>query len=83
MALFGGGADPRDELIRSQRDEIAWLRQRLEDRDKQVLALTDAAAYRMLHPYEAPKDETVRPTATNEPYRPALTLGEVKEQFNS
>lgn len=85
MSMFGGDRpDPRDVLLKGLQDEIAWLRQRLEERDKQILALTDAAAFRMLHPHDEPPPAQPLRTAVEErnvPYKPQLTLGQVKEQF--
>jgi hypothetical protein len=86
MSLFGG-ADPRDELIKVMREEIAYLRQKLDERDQEVLALTNASVFRMLHPYEnAPTaGESVRSVFEDRstPYKPEFTLGEVKEKFGS
>ena len=82
--MFNSGKpDPRDVLIQSLRDEVAYLRQKLDERDKQVLAMTDAQAYRMMHPYEqtAPEGRPLANPIDREPYRPTFSMGEIAERF--
>lgn len=77
----------RDEQIESLKQEILYLRQKLDERDKQILALTDAAAYRMLHPH-ADGEQRAEPLRSplenrNEPYRPTLSLEDVKRGMDA
>lgn len=88
MNLFG--QDPRDQHIEALKEEIQYLRQKLDERDQQILALSNAAAYRMLHPY---KDDVgaVRPDEAektlldlrNEPFKPAYSLDDIKREMGS
>ena len=65
MALFSRGdkADPKDELIEAQRSEIAYLRSMVSDLQAQLLAISDARAYRMLHRPPDP-DPSEKPSPT-------------------
>lgn len=78
MGMFGD--DPKDETIQVLRDEVAHLRGLLEDRDKTILALTNAQAYRLTHPLEGKESPPPAPPDVG-PFRPNKTLQEVKESF--
>jgi hypothetical protein len=81
--MFGNPKpDPMTELVEALKAEINYLRQALAEKDRQIVALTNASAYRLLHS-NAPEPPAPPAPNPSEPYRPALTFGEVKENFES
>lgn len=74
MALFG-----EDPLVQQLKNEVLFLREMLKQRDAQILALTNAHAYRLLNPAEEPP-----PPEQSEPgpYRPQHTMSEIMQTFN-
>ena len=84
MGMFG---DDRAQLIQQLTNERDYLRQKVSDLEKQLLAMTNASAYRLLHIEPggdgSPGESTQSILETrNQPYRPELTLDEVKQNFN-
>lgn len=77
----------RDEQIESLKQEILYLRQKLDERDKQILALTDATAFRLMHPHTASEAAgEPRPSVLetrHEPYRPTLSLDDIKRGMDA
>lgn len=47
MGLFG--EDPRDLFIASQKDEIQYLRSKVDELQRELLAMTSSSAYRLVH----------------------------------
>jgi|MudIll2142460700_1097286.scaffolds.fasta_scaffold2765181_1 hypothetical protein len=45
--------DPKDELIASLKDQVDYLRHKLDSAEKQIVALSSASVYRLLNPTEA------------------------------
>lgn len=84
MPLFGD--DPKDLLITSQRDEIAYLRAKVDELQKELLAMTSTSAYRLVH-NAGPEPEGPPPALTpmqmrdGEPFRPKRTAGEIKSEW--
>lgn len=83
-----GRPDPKDAIIESLRNEIAYLRHKLDTRDQEYLALVDRSAFRAVHqPVVQDGPATpVRPDAIaqrDQVFRPRFTLDEIKAQFPS
>jgi hypothetical protein len=78
MGMFGD--DPKDQTIQILQDQVKHLQGLLADRDKTILALTDAQAYRLTHPHEGDDGPPTAPPDLG-PWRPNKTLDEVKESF--
>lgn len=85
MPLFG--PDPKDELIELLKDERNYLRAKVADLEKQLLALHSGHAFRMVHGEEPPP----RPTAPGSPdaytlktttYEPGFSKTQVEASFN-
>jgi hypothetical protein len=70
------------ELVQALKDEVAYLRAQLVEKDKQIIAMSNASAYRLLHGGAEPPAGPPLPNP-NEPYRPQLTLGEIKDNFGN
>jgi hypothetical protein len=70
-----------DPLVEELRDQIAWLRKQVEDKDEQILALTNAQAYRLTHPNEAPEPPAAPVVDPRSDFRPTYTQGEIRESF--
>ena len=85
MPLFG--EDPKDLLIASQKEEIQYLRVKVDDLTKELLALTSSSAYRLVHQEQEPEGEGVPlpPTPAQrrhgEPVKPNHTLAEIRSQW--
>jgi hypothetical protein len=85
VALWGD--DPKDALIQSQREEIAYLRTKVDELQKELLAMTSASAYRLVH--RAQEDlpgEPPSPTAFQLRHEPVSkeglkTAAEIASQF--
>ena len=85
MPLFGD--DPRDETIRLLKDEVQHLRNIEKELRDQLLAVTNASAYRMTHrpeDHDIPHGQPVRSVleTRDEPYKPNKTFDEVKGSFS-
>ena len=85
MPLFG--ADPKDELIATLRDERDHLRARVRELEEQLLALTSPAAFRVVHPAAAPPAKPREANAAVDPYTarsvtyvPDKRLSEIKSE---
>lgn len=85
MALFGSDKpDPKDELIAVLRQSLDHERAMNADLHRQVLALTDRAAYRLVHREAAPGDRPVPSAEPNayqaraEEYRPDYSLASLE-----
>ena len=47
MGIFG--EDPRDLFIASQKEEIQYLRGKVDELQRELLAMTSTSAYRLVH----------------------------------
>ena len=80
MSFLGRRApDPKDDLIAELRSERDYLRAKVEQLEKQLLALHDAHAYRLLHPADAPRPPA-RPSEPT-PYEKRGQVHEPKESL--
>jgi hypothetical protein len=81
------GPDPKDELVAYLKDEVAHLRSLLSERDKQILAMSNAAAYRLLDRDNFPADpKPAVPLQTAldrrwETFKPEYSVGDIKAKF--
>ena len=83
MSLFG--RDPKDDVIDTLRDERDYLRGKVAELEKQLLALTSTHAYRLVH-----GEGDLPPARPGEPdpftlkatvYEPEKTLAAIEAQF--
>lgn len=83
MAIFG--PDPKDEVIKILTDERDYLRAKMAELEKQLLALTSTHAFRLVHgPEEAPPAKPVPPdpyTLRSIRHLPDFKLSEVEASF--
>ena len=85
MAIFG--PDPKDEIISVLREERDYLRRKLEEMEKQFLALTSTHAFRLVHPEEKgnevpappPDDAFLKKTSD---HRPSFTLRDLEDKLS-
>lgn len=75
--------DPNAELIAELRGQVAYLKEQNAELQKQLLAMADAAAFRMTHPREEEPGEPVMVEDVRSPFKPSYTLGEIKGGFTS
>lgn len=85
MALFG--EDPKDLVITTLQDEVAYLRQKNQELQDQILALTNAQAFRLTHPTESVEQPSAPLTGPwdnrGKVYTPKLTAEEVRQKFEA
>jgi hypothetical protein len=83
VALFGG-PDPKDEIIAVLRDERDYLRRKVEEMEKQFLAMTSTHAFRLVHPEERGNETPAIPpvedafTKKTSDHRPTFSLKDVE-----
>lgn len=83
MPLFGD--DPKDMVIEELRSERDYLRAKVDELQKELLAMTSTSAYRLVHqpevdPPGAPLGEDLF-SKRSEPYKPRLSQAQVKANF--
>lgn len=78
MALFG--IDPKDQLIAFLQGQIEAKDLRIMVLEKQLLALTDKAAYALTNPREH-KPAAPPPVESREPYRPQASKVDIEKTF--
>lgn len=82
MPLFG--EDPKDVAIKLLTEERDHLRVRVADLEKQLMAVTNPGAYRLIHREPSPAERPAAPakvdpyTARASVYVPDKTLAEIK-----
>lgn len=83
MALFG--RDPKDALVESLQNERDYLRSKVDELEKQLLAIHSTHAYRLVH-----GEDNVPPVIPGKPdpytlkatdYEPDFNLAKVEAQF--
>jgi hypothetical protein len=84
MPLFG--EDPKDLLIQSQKEEIQYLRAKVDELQRELLAMTSTSAYRLVHksgeePPAPPPTPTPMQMRGAEPYKPELTEAQIKAEW--
>lgn len=84
MPLFG--PDPKDALIESLQNERDYLRAKVDELEKQLLALHSTHAYRLVHgddagviPVKAGQPDPYTLKATS--FEPDFSLAKVEAQF--
>ncbi len=82
------GPDPKDEVIQYLREEVAYLRLKLDEQEKANLALMSAHTYRMRYGTAEPQAPPIDPEKIADvtvlrgvPLKPEFTLEDVKKQF--
>lgn len=70
-----------DPLVEQLRGEIAWLRKQVEEKDAQILALTNAQAFRLTHPNDAKEPPGPAYVDPRSDFRPTFTQGDIKDSF--
>ena len=85
MGLFG--EDPKDMLIATLANERDYLRAKVDELQKELLAMTNTSAYRLVH-RDPLEPEAEGPLALSpvqlrsaEPVKPDQTLGEAKAAY--
>lgn len=78
MALFDR-TDPKDALIETLREERDHLRERVRELEKQLLAVAQPGAYRLVHREVSPNAPPAKPpfdpyVARGQVYKPETTL---------
>ncbi len=90
MSIFGRDArDPKDEVIAALTNERDYLREKVTELEKQLLALISTHAYRLVHgdPSEAQaaqpdKGKVADPISLRSvEYRPAISAADVESKF--
>lgn len=86
MGIFGD--DPKDQTIALQHEEIRYLRAKVDELQKELLAMTSASAYRLVHSEPDAPPEHIGPPALSpaqlrdaEPIKPDKTIGEMKAAY--
>lgn len=85
MGIFGD--DPKDQTIAMQHEEILYLRHKVDELQKELLAMTSTSAYRLVH-REAEEPSVPGPPPLTpaelrhaEPIKPQKSLGEMKQAY--
>ncbi len=81
-----GRIDPKDEVIEALRNERDYLRVKIAELEKHLLALTSTHAFRLLHPEEAaanpPKPAPPDPyTLRDTEHTPERSLEAISQDF--
>ncbi len=86
MGLFSSGEDPRDTLISTLLSERDYLRAKVDELQKELLAMTSSSAYRLVHRDQA-EPEPVEPVLSPmqlrdaDPVKPEQTADEIKASW--
>jgi hypothetical protein len=80
--------DPKDELIAALKDQVDYLRRKLDSAERQIVALSSASAYRLLNPPEADSTPVIplppNPfTQRGEVYTPKYSLDDKAKEGES
>lgn len=86
MGIFGD--DPKDQTIAALMSERDYLRAKVDELQKEFLAMTSSSAYRLVHSEPDAPPEHMGPPALSpaqlrdaEPIKPEQSLGEVKAAY--
>jgi len=82
--MLGFGGDPRDKIIELLENERDHLRALLTDRDKQILAMSNTSAFRLLNPHADPLPVPLPPGPMERrgtDYVPEFSVAEIKAKF--